>query len=84
MNRVLICTQPQNYMPARVQEALAYLLRMSGATEDERRLASEAIEWLRSKRDEPKPEAEGEVAPQRLAARLRVPPACLAAWCGDA
>jgi hypothetical protein len=51
----LICTRPQNYMPARAHEAVAYLLQMSNATEDERRLTSEAIEWLEGRRDEPKP-----------------------------
>jgi hypothetical protein len=54
MNRaraLLICARPQNYMPAPVQEAAAYLQAMSGAMEDERRPASEAIAWLRSKRD---------------------------------
>jgi hypothetical protein len=33
-----------------------YLLRMSGVTESERRIASEAIEGLRSKRDKPRDE----------------------------
>jgi hypothetical protein len=53
----LLCARPQNYMPARVQEPAAYLLGMSSATKDEQRLASEALEWLRSKRDAPKPAA---------------------------
>ena len=56
MNRaraLLICTRPQDYEPTRVSEAAAYLSGRSDATEDEQRLASEAVEWLRSKRDEP-------------------------------
>jgi hypothetical protein len=55
-NRVralVICRAPQAYAASRVREAAAYLLGMSGAAEDERRLASEAIEWLQRKRDEP-------------------------------
>jgi hypothetical protein len=37
----LICTRPQNYMLARVQDAVAYLEKL-GVTEDERRLTSKA------------------------------------------
>ena len=57
MNRTragLICEAPQDHRPARVREAATYLLGMSGVTEDERRIASEAMSWLRSKQDEPK------------------------------
>jgi hypothetical protein len=60
MNRVralVICHAPQAYAPSRVREAASYLLQSSASTEEERRLASEAIEWLRSKRDAPKPAA---------------------------
>jgi hypothetical protein len=55
MNRaraLLICTRPQNYTPARVHEAVAYPEK-SEATEDERRLASEAMAWLQRKQDKP-------------------------------
>jgi len=58
MNRTrdgLICEAPQDHRPSRVREAAMYLLGMSTVTESERRIASEAIEWLRSRRDEPKP-----------------------------
>jgi len=40
-----------------VSEAASYLSGRSDATEEERRLVNEAIEWLRSKLDEPKPAA---------------------------
>jgi len=43
---------PQACAPSRVSEAVAYLLASSSATEEERRLATEAIGWLRSERDE--------------------------------
>ena len=59
MNRTrarLICEAPQDHRPSRVREAAMYLLRMSGVTESERRIASEAIEGLRSKRDKPRDE----------------------------
>jgi len=48
---------PQDHGSARVREAATYLLGMSGVTEDERRIASEAMAWLRSKRDEAKQQA---------------------------
>jgi hypothetical protein len=60
LNRVralLICRASQAYAPSRVREAASYLLQSSSSTEDEQRLATEAIEWLRSKRDAPKPAA---------------------------
>ena len=55
MNRVralVIVHEPSAYAPTRVRDAANYLLTSSGATEDEQRLANEAIEWLRSKREE--------------------------------
>jgi len=55
MNRtraLIICTRPQDYAPARLREAARYLLDRRDATEEERRLATDAIERLRSKRDE--------------------------------
>ena len=57
MNRartLIIFTRPQEYAPVRVREAASHLPGISSATEEERRLASEAIEWLRGKRDEPR------------------------------
>ena len=51
---MIICTRPQDYLPGRLQEAARYLLDRRDTTEEERRLATEAVEWLRSKRDEPK------------------------------
>jgi len=56
MNRTracLICEAPQAHAAARVREAAKYLLGLSDASVGERRFASEAIEWLRSNRDEP-------------------------------
>jgi len=50
---LIICTRPQDYAPARLREAARYLLDRRDATEEEKRLATEAIEWPRSKRDEP-------------------------------
>jgi len=44
----MICTLPQNYAPAKVREAASYLLASSGATEDDKHLANQAIQWLRS------------------------------------
>jgi len=47
MNRaraLTICTRPQDYAPARLREAAGYLLDRRDATEEERRLATEAIE----------------------------------------
>ena len=55
MNRaraLIICTRAPDYLPGRLREAARYLLDRKDATEEERRLATEAIEWLRSKRDE--------------------------------
>ena len=65
MNRIralIICTHPQDYLPGRLREAARYLLDRRDATEEEKRLASEAIEWLRAKQDEPKATA---VKPKR-------------------
>ena len=50
--RALIISAPQDYVPARLREAERYLLDRQDATEEERRLATEAIEGLRSKRDD--------------------------------
>jgi len=47
---LVIVRAPQDYAPARLREAARYLLDRRDATEEERRLASEAIAWLRSKR----------------------------------
>jgi len=55
MNRVralVIVHEPAAYARSRVRDAANYLLTSSSATEDEQRLANEAIEWLQSKRDE--------------------------------
>ena len=55
MNRtraLIICTRPQDYAPARLREAARYLLDRRDTTEEEQRLATEALEGLRSKRDE--------------------------------
>ena len=51
---LVICHAPAAYAPTRVREAASYLLQ-SSRTEDEQRVATEAIEWLRSKRDKPQP-----------------------------
>ena len=51
---LIICTRPQDYAPARLREAARYLLDRRDTTEEERRLATEAIEWLRRKQDEPR------------------------------
>jgi len=56
MNRaraLIIVTRPPDYLPGRLREAARYLLDRKDATEEERRLATEAIELLRSKRDKP-------------------------------
>ena len=53
MNRtraLIICTRPQDYAPARLRLAARHLLDRPDTTEEEQRLASDAIEWLRSKR----------------------------------
>jgi len=55
MNRaraLIIVTRPQDYLPGRLREAARYLLDRKDATQEERRLATEAIELLRSKRDD--------------------------------
>ena len=52
---LIICTRPQDYAPARLRLAARYLLDRPDTTEEERRLATEAIEWLRSKREEKAP-----------------------------
>jgi hypothetical protein len=54
MNRaraLIIVTRPQDYLPARLPEAARYLFDRKDTTEEERRPATEAIEWLRAKRD---------------------------------
>jgi len=51
MNRawtLVICTRPQDYMPVRVHEAASYLSGRSDATEEEWRLATEAIDIVAS------------------------------------
>jgi len=56
MNRaraLIIVTRPPDHLPGRLREAARYLLDRKDATEEERRLATEAIELLRSKRDKP-------------------------------
>jgi len=65
MNRtraLIICTRPQDYTSARLREAARYLLDRRDATEEEKRLATEAIEGLRSKRDEKSPPISAEVS----------------------
>jgi len=55
MNRVralVIVHEPAAYAPTRVRDAASYVLDSSVSTEDEKRLANEAIAWLQSKRDE--------------------------------
>jgi len=52
---LIICTRPQDYLPARLREAARYLLDRRDATEEEKRLATEAIELLRSKWGEKAP-----------------------------
>jgi len=57
MNRVralVTVHEPAAYTPTRVRDAANYLLTSSSATEDEQRLANEAIEWLRSNWGEPR------------------------------
>jgi len=75
MNRArapIICTRPPDYLPARLREAAPYLLDRKDATEEERRLATEAIELLRSKRGEkPAPETEQVSEPKPAPARQR-------------
>ena len=39
----------QAYAPSRVREAASYLLQSLASTEDGRRLATEAMEWLSNK-----------------------------------
>jgi hypothetical protein len=52
--RVLVIVHArQAYAPSRVRDAAVYLLQSSASTEDEQRLANEAREWLRRRRDEP-------------------------------
>lgn len=56
MNRVraqIICARPQDYAPARVHEAVAYLLARSDTTEDEQQLTSAATAWLQRRQNEP-------------------------------
>jgi len=56
------CHATQAHAPSRVRETASYLLQSLASTEDERRLATEAMEWLSSEQDEPKPAA---VKPKR-------------------
>jgi len=75
MNRaraLIICTRPQDYLPGRLREAARYLLDRKDATEEERRLATEAIEYLQAKRGEPAaPETEQVSEPKPAPARQR-------------
>ena len=64
---LIICTRPQDYAPARLREAARYLLDRRDATDEERRLASDGIEWLRSKRDEKSPPISAEVSEPKSA-----------------
>jgi len=77
MNRtraLIICTYPQDYLPGRLREAARYLLDRKDATDEERRLATEAIELLRAKRGEtPAPETEQVPEPTRPPARQTSP-----------
>ena len=52
---LVVVHAPQVYAPTRVQDAAAYLLRSPSAAAEGSRLATDAIERLRSKRGEPKP-----------------------------
>ena len=52
---LIIFTRPQDYAPAPLREAARYLLDRRDATEEERRLAIEAIEWRRGKREKLSP-----------------------------
>jgi len=55
MNRaraLIICTRLQDYMLARVHEAASYLSGRSDATEEEWRLATEAIDIVVSELEE--------------------------------
>jgi hypothetical protein len=54
---LVIVAAPQVYAPSRVRDAANYLLMSLASTEEERRQATEAIEWLRGKRDEPRAES---------------------------
>jgi len=70
MNRtraLIICMRPQDYAPARLREAARYLLDGRDTTEEERHLATEAVEWLRSKRDEKSPPTSAEVSEPKSA-----------------
>jgi len=59
---LIICTRPQDYLPGRRLRAAHYLLDRKDATEEERRLATEAIDWLQAKRDEKSPPISAEVS----------------------
>jgi len=66
MNRaraLIICTRPQDYAPTRLREGRYLLDRCDRG--GGRRLAAEAIEWLRSKPDEPSPHGGGLSSPNR-------------------
>jgi len=56
---------------ARLREAVRYLLDRRDATEEERRLATEAIDWLRSKRDEKPPLKTAEVSEPKPPAKQK-------------
>ena len=58
MNRVralVIVHESQAYAPTRVRDATSYLLSSSASTEDEKRFATDALEWLRSKQSRASP-----------------------------
>jgi hypothetical protein len=61
---LIICTRPEAHDPTRVHEAASFLAARPDATEDEKRLAADAMAWIRGKRDEPKP-ATAPVKPKR-------------------
>ena len=52
MRALITCTRPRDYLTRRLREAARYLLDRKDATEEERRMATEAIELLRAKRGE--------------------------------
>ena len=68
---LIIFARPQYYAPARLREAARYLLDRRDATEEERRLATEAIDWLRSKRDEKPPLKTAEVSEPKPPAKQK-------------
>jgi len=52
---LIVCTHPKDYVLPRLQEAARYMLDRRDTTDEKQRPATEAIEWLRGKRDEPLP-----------------------------